>query len=275
MIQDYPISNTLCHYTSLENTISILNSGEIWLNSINHSNDPKEFTNWELNYTPEGSNLSTKDWDQISKDISERSKHASKISCFTKDFITDETNATARYCKQGCIDLGFANSPLWNFYADGHRGCCLVFDKNKLLKEFEAQTSGLLSSHGDVTYQNERFARDLFNEPYNFNAREYLNTSPKDDYIRNFLSERYKNIYFKKQAAWKYENEYRLFVAKFNSDVFKLKFNNSLMFIYFSSEHYQKNKSDLSSYTRQYNFSFKSLRFKNHTIQLENDCYLK
>jgi len=245
----------------------MLESGQIWLNPISNVNDPKEFSNWELSYVMGKNEITVKEWDEISESISEESKRISKIACFTEDILTRHQMPISRYVEFGCIGRGFANSPMWHFYGEKHTGCCLMFYKNGLIQEFNNQTKGHLSYHNSILYVDEKFPRNIGFEPYFFEIDEVVEKGVSA-YTKEFLSSRHKDLYFKKQSVWSYENEYRMYVMDDNDLPFKLNYGNSLSYICFGVECDESKKAEIKHYSRKRGFSSQEIKFKNHTIQM-------
>lgn len=82
---------------------------------------------------------------------------------------------------------GFLNLPMWGYYADKGRGVCIVLDKNKVIEELQTRKFW----HGKVRYI-KRHHNDL------------IISSEKE------IDRRYRSVFFRKNNAWKHENEYRV-----------------------------------------------------------------
>jgi len=83
-----------------------------------------------------------------------------------------------------CLNTNYREPLLWSHYADGHRGICLKFNKEKITSNDEV----ILSRK--VDYNDEPI--DIFRE------------------IIDVKSPAFKNYLFKKSSHWEYEEEYRL-----------------------------------------------------------------
>lgn len=83
-----------------------------------------------------------------------------------------------------CFSAKWNNPVMWSHYADKHKGICLGFDVDD-------------ASVGPVSYSGKRLAVEI----------EKLK-SPRD-----FPLEYVTKLLFTKYSHWKYENEYRAFVA--------------------------------------------------------------
>ena len=262
-----PNEQYVSHYTSIEKALKILEGGEIWLNSVEHVNDPKEYKNWKLNGFYNNNPFS---YDQImdySAKLSEFSKKVTKIACFSMDSRTNHASGFSRYVDKGCLGRSYANSPMWNFYGDKHKGCCFIFNKKSLERELIDQTYNLYSKYGSIEYIDEKFARDIFNEPYNFNSDKIIEQG-FEKYSEDFIYQRADKIYFKKQEDWSYEREYRLLVLSNEEQIFKLKFINSLYGICFGTSCTQKDKELIRSLIKDPHIECSEIYYKNHSIQV-------
>lgn len=257
----------LHHYTSVEKALSMLESGQVWLNPMSNVNDPKEFSDWELSYVPGKKKISVKEWDEISNSISKESKRVSKIGCFTEDILTQHSAPINRYIDLGCIGRGFANSPMWHFYGEQHTGCCLMFDKERLIKEFENQTNEYTAYNNSVNYIDEKLPRNIGFEPYFFELDKVLENGTSK-YTKEFLKTRFIDLYFKKQSVWSYENEHRFYVLDDSDRPFKLDFGNALSYVCFGVKCKEEDKIKIKSYVQSRGFSIQEIKFKNHTIQV-------
>lgn len=257
----------LHHYTSVEKALSMLESGQIWLSPMSNVNDPKEFSDWELSYVPGRNEISVREWDEISSAISKESKRISKIACFTEDILTHHTSPMNRYIELGCISRGFANSPMWHFYGEKHTGCCLMFDKRRLIQEFESQTVEYTALNNSVHYIDEKLPRNIGFEPYYFELDKVIEFGVQQ-YTRQFLSTRFKELYFKKQSVWSYENEYRFYVLDDSNSPFKLNFGKALAYVCFGVECSEDDKKKIRAFIQNHGFSTQDIKFKNHTVQV-------
>lgn len=97
-----------------------------------------------------------------------------------------------------CFSNESTNPLLWSHYSDSHRGFCVRFKKDVLLKDLAP------SDHDDVKY---------INEPINIQESLYDDGNPARDII------------FCKSDVWSYEKEYRLIhndFAKNETDNFRV-----------------------------------------------------
>ena len=109
---------------------------------------------------------------------------------------------------------GFAINPLWGHYADKGNGCCLVFNKSKLLTCFKKQFSEFNQGPKRITY-NRKYSNVQFPQGNTL--------SEVSHYIRKDI----KSIFFTKSFEWKYEQEYRLLTYSEKEEY--LNFRNSLL----------------------------------------------
>lgn len=105
---------------------------------------------------------------------------------------------------------GYLLLPMWGHYADKGKGVCLVFDKDILLTKVDSNKMW----HKKVGYVKK------------YNPELYI--SSKDDVMDHF-----REIFFKKDAQWSYEQEYRVVSHDSSSD--KIHFGNALKWVIFFS----------------------------------------
>lgn len=83
--------------------------------------------------------------------------------------------------------LGFLNLPMWGYYADKGREVCIVLDKNKVIEELQTRKFW----HGKVRYVKKH-------------DNDLIISSEKE------IDRRFRSVFFRKDNAWKHENEYRV-----------------------------------------------------------------
>ena len=108
----------LCHYTSFETASYILQSNRLKLGPLGKSKDAIESINLfsELGGLP--NNV-----EDCSKSINEEIKNDIKIVCFSKDDKEDWP--------------GMMLARMWSQYGDNHKGVCLIFERDKIEKQFK------------------------------------------------------------------------------------------------------------------------------------------
>ena len=109
---------------------------------------------------------------------------------------------------------GFSINPLWGHYADKGNGCCLVFNKNKLLTCFKKQFSEFNKKSKRITYKR-KYSNAQFPQG---------NTLSE---VSHYIKKDIKNIFFTKSFEWKYEQEYRLLMYSEKEEY--LNFGDSLL----------------------------------------------
>lgn len=132
---------------------------------------------------------------------------------------------------------GFCKPRMWAQYGDNHRGVCLVFDRERLEKQIEAQLVGkypiLL---GPVKYIDRSIARDVFEEQqYTINV-DVLERDGRDSYFRLHLQAHYESLFFEKMMDWRDEGEWRLLAFSASAEPLYLKFENALIGLVFGDE---------------------------------------
>jgi len=88
---------------------------------------------------------------------------------------------------------------MWSYYADSHKGVCLIFDERQLESSLLKKRTGIKLM--DVNYNNVLPSLEVINHD-DEDSPEYVGI--KSD--RSFL--------FNKLNSWKYENEVRLVLDK-------------------------------------------------------------
>lgn len=177
----------LYHYTSIETLLLyILPEKRLRFSLIKTTNDPEE---------------------SYDKNVFEGDAHPAlriELSLILKD------QARILSLTQDDVYKGYEKPRMWAQYSNHHRGVCLIFNKEKLLKLFHETYHDVFHHDAAISYDitSERIAR--MKEAYTLHPETLIG-----DHI-----ERYIDIfYFSKHPDWKQENEYRLLVRS-NQDCF-------------------------------------------------------
>ena len=156
LMQPFPREKNqyLFHYTSYASALGILLSQQMRMGSLKNMNDPLEFQDHRKdsivfcdNPTNEEIALRMRRFNDA---VIEREK-AVRFSSFSMDL---SKGSQGEYYNN--LSKGWARSRMWAQYADNHKGVCLVFDKKKLVEDFENSfKSDLCETHcGKVDYTN-------------------------------------------------------------------------------------------------------------------------
>lgn len=172
--------NRLYHFTKYTSLLKILENDCLKLGNIINTNDPKEYLAPDIMYeyyTDTDNQLS--ELSDIFRDTAiELRKY--QIICF---------------CKEG-KSFGFMRPKMWAEYGQHHEGCCLIFDKEKLLYDLISKF-GDNSINGNISYTAEMGVK-----------LTYRNTQS----IPKFVRENIKYFLFTKSFDWKMEDEYRCII---------------------------------------------------------------
>ena len=169
----------LYHYTSFENALKIIVTGKLRYSRLNGLNDINEA--YRVEYVDTGGSVSSSDYEQ-------------DFAFIKKGVIT----RALRNFRQISLSMdkeekpGFAILPMWGHYAQKGKGVCLVFDKKKLISKL------LPDEYGEVRYDIQ-VGNSLI--------------MPRMDTVSKCTEDLDKNrpkLFFIKDSAWSYEQEFRI-----------------------------------------------------------------
>ena len=185
------------HYTTFDKLEKILDSMSFLFSKLIGMND---FTEREkiLYFEDIG-----KDNEQLSNIIVEKYKTVGQIS------LSQDSKQSK----------GYSINSLWGHYANSGEGCCLVFEKNRLITE--ADKKGYLYS--SVKYNN---GNSDFCIPKKVNSAEE---------VEKYFRKNWKALFYNKTKDWKYEQEYRILDLSFKLEPQYLSIKNSLIGVIFHS----------------------------------------
>ena len=207
----------LYHYTDVEKAIKILFYKKLLFSSLTNVNDTSE-AKAKISFAQgQGSQADViKNKINIIKEYIKDNSRFLKMLCFSMDSeeIIENVNSPKwmhfdRY--RDLIGRGLALPRMWAQYAKNFTGVCLIFNRDKLLKEVSNSTA--IFYDGKVNYndffESYKFSIDDINSLYNMismksNGRQVFTKmfQQNDAFIRyNFFS---------KLNDWKGENEYRI-----------------------------------------------------------------
>jgi Protein of unknown function (DUF2971) len=108
---------------------------------------------------------------------------------------------------EGTYGRGFARSRLWELYAGGGSGVCLVLRKNETVRAIVPQLEALgRTAHGPVRYANERTHTNVM-----FSFEELFVGDVEA--IADRIAEQYlEKLFLTKNTEWESEREYRFVV---------------------------------------------------------------
>ena len=96
---------------------------------------------------------------------------------------------------------------MWSHYGKSHKGCCIVVDKEKIIKAFEKYSKGSIFEHGRVEYNN-------------LDNYQHVTMSVFDGegWKDRAFSELFHNLFFNKATYYSGENEYRFVINNKNQN---------------------------------------------------------
>lgn len=136
-----------------------------------------------------------------------------------RNLITEKYNTIGQisFSQDNKGNKGYAINSMWGHYANKSEGCCLVFNKNKIITE--AERKGYFFS--SVKYNKGN--TDCSIPP------EVKTESDVEKHFKN----NWKSIFCNKTTDWKNEQEYRILDLSFNKDPQKLSIKDSLLGVIF------------------------------------------
>src|SRR6266487_7145354 len=173
------------------------------MNPLAKMRDPRESK--ELN--PVGSGPTTLEGTKKFAPLHAKSRQAKeqvKVLSLTRDDLRDGDAESAIFGR------GFAHPRLWEQYADNHRGICLCFDREKLIRMVseEVVRRGERLFHGPVVYRDGPIKAEAYTFPMSDFEAGYSNAKIIDRLITRNMDE----LFFTKVEDWKTEFEYRFVV---------------------------------------------------------------
>jgi len=187
----------LFHYTTYSAALGILLSQQMRLGPLVNKNDPLEFEDHRddgrvVNTNPSDEEFATIVGDYMNAvDEKERSV---RFASFAMDMPFYNSLKDSQENCYNNLSKGWARSRMWAHYADNHKGVCLIFDKENLVKSFEMAFNSNETYCKEVTYTNNLYP---LQESLAQNCKSLL-TSEKIDFL------------FQKCQDFRDEQEYRL-----------------------------------------------------------------
>lgn len=160
----------LYHYTSYENGLNIIKTGCLRFGKLKKMNDINEL------YRPLFYTIDCEYDEEKAQSVID---HLQQIS------LTKDTKSR----------MGFDIPSMWGHYADKGNGVCLVFDKQKLLKNLPKEV--LL--HHAIKYSNSFHPSIIFHH-----------SNIKIGKLNGFTIDELKQEFFTKTKDWEHEQEYRI-----------------------------------------------------------------
>ena len=210
----YTTDSKLCEYIAISKTLKF--------SSISNTNDPKEkfLPNVKINYKKKYFNNQFQTIVQINE-LAYKIMQDYKLLCFCQ---ADEKNDSKGYDKPR----------MWAQYANDHKGCCIVLNKNKFeetLKHLKSVQKISDFEHKTVKYCNIKIPEFDFNPPeMRWGAQKWSNLNPE---IKVYIKNNIDYFLFTKNQDWKNENEYRYLIFNDNNNDIFVSIENSIEGIIF------------------------------------------
>jgi len=187
------------------------------MSSFRETNDPRESGPWCFDI---GSNSQNR-LDQTSLSSADLLSDALKDHARVLCFCTDTAPLTGDHLHD--VNMrGFSKPRMWAQYGDGHRGVCLVINKERLEQELKRTClpKAIDVYGGLVSYVDKSVHDAPFGGPFVLGADE-LAERGFEQYWKDHAIQYHKELYFEKKTDWKNESEFR-YLALFEdeSDVF-------------------------------------------------------
>lgn len=169
----------LFHYTKFDSFIEIIKSMTLKSSPLSKMNDLNEAS---IEFIDRNKNFlfHLKAEKYIKNDCS--------VICFTRNYMSGEI-----------CELGGNHPAMWAHYADDSNGVCIVLDENSLIENNKDLLANIFHKLEDVHYVLNCSPDNRIVE------HDYLNVS-------DFLTENYRELFFKKHIDWFYEKETRLLI---------------------------------------------------------------
>ena len=202
--ENFDFDAYLYHYTRWETILELIHSNSLDMSSIDRMNDPRESKDWIVGTSHRGApDLTGIDIQEMLREVSRYKQHL-KLLSFSQDVSRDTP-------MHPYLGAGFARPTMWAHYAGGHTGCCIVFDKKRLVQRFMAESSHLFGTpsgviHKAVTYSADAFAGDSSLQGI---SADYLRVNAVAA-VRDHFKRINDTVWFQKHSDWSSEAEYRL-----------------------------------------------------------------
>jgi hypothetical protein len=203
-------NNLLYHYTKEETAINeILTEGKLRFSPFKEVDDPREVEEWVWKiYNPHsGGGTPSNDLDAINYFL----RNNCKILCFSQDLIKiEEIEVTSpfNYWKNKAYEKGFARARMWSQYAEGHKGICLAFSKEKIIEAIKERFKDFSVFNDSVSYMN---GSEKATKAQGINSTQ-IKTYGINEYFKSYLNEHYNTLFFEKLKDYRDEREYRFVV---------------------------------------------------------------
>lgn len=194
----------LFHYTGRASLRAILESGNMWLNTLDKMNDPRERKEWvadQLVFPPGGmSPQSLGRQHDLQSTIDVMLRRGARVACLTADRAPcDGATPNSHFHR------GWGRARMWEQYAERHQGAVLVFDRASFFESLDASRppGGHARAMGHVHYLDRPLELPLVGS---ISSMEELQTALEDV---TSDGKALGDLFFVKNSDWSGENEVR------------------------------------------------------------------
>ena len=192
-------SDFVYRYIGTDGLACTLETEQFRLNAWSSMNDPREAKNWVAAGPIRGSGSLTDD--EVSKRIDDVLRRSARLLALSQDREPESEAA-----RPHLLHRGWARAAMWDRYAQGHRGACLVVDRTALSETTRLipAVDGRYTTWGKVTYKDEPVSIPIMGT--------FSSIGEVNDAIDQFLSQRYaiSGLHMTKNRDWHTETEIRL-----------------------------------------------------------------
>jgi hypothetical protein len=176
-------------------------SGELRMNAWSAMNDPRETKSWTVTGPWSATGAMTRDG--VERRVDEIARRSARLLSTTR-----EREPESEDHRTLLLHRGWANAPMWQHYAKGYTGACLVFDLAELHANLAAMItsgSGQRRGTGWIEYHDQPAEIEL--------EGEFASATDVDAAVESYLDghRNFLPLHFQKSVNWAYENEARLF----------------------------------------------------------------
>lgn len=192
----------LHHYTTRDAALgNILPLGQLRLSPLAWTNDPRESQPWLYGMSGPPEDDPDFDFLEVMQTIDRRIRSTTKVACLTRS----DPETMARDGADYMFARGWSHSRMWDQYAGGHRGVCLIFDREKLSKQMhETLNAGVLWEE-PVEYENVPIAA-AYAQEFKYAEIERLGV---EVFAEEHVAQHWRAFFFMKTRDWASEWEYR------------------------------------------------------------------
>jgi hypothetical protein len=216
----------VCHYTSKDKAISILNGKQINFSPLVSCDDPRESKQWNFDFIGNAQRICLENYKEALNVFDDSIKNNSMILGFcgwNNEEMNFEKNAIPHY-RQDYYRVGFARSRMWSQYGVKHTGVCLVFDRKNLEDQFKSTFETDKKFTGKVEYQ---YHLESFVRARKIECRNILRHGV-DKALKMQIDKYFHEYFFLKLMDYRDEHEYRLVVIVDGDDSIGLPIESSL-----------------------------------------------